>query len=76
MLPIKVLKPGDLFMAIDPAEKVEKGQKRRRVLVEVIKQYPHHVMVKNGRGTRWCVTNAEIMQGITKGRFRQQNETN
>lgn len=37
-----------------------KEPKERMEEVEVIRQYPNHVMVKNRKGMRWCVTNGEL----------------
>lgn len=36
------------------------GKKREMEEVEVIGQYPQHVLVKNDKGKRFCITNAEI----------------
>lgn len=35
---------------------------------EVLKQYPHHVLVREAGGGRNCITNAELMQNglVTK----------
>lgn len=38
--------------------------------VEVIQQYPHHVLVRTENGVRMCITNAELRQyGIVTKRF-------
>ncbi len=63
MLPVKELKPGDKLIIREAWAQKDENQKtapRRRVTV--IKQYPHHVLVENAKGTRCCITNAEIYE--------------
>ena len=63
MLPVKELKPGDKLVIRETWAQKDENQKtapRRRVTV--IKQYPHHVLVENAKGTRSCITNAEIYE--------------
>ena len=58
----KKLKPGDKIMIREAWAQKDENQKtapQRRATV--IKQYPHHVLVENAKGTRCCITNAEIM---------------
>ena len=61
MLPVKKLKPGDKIMIREAwAQKDENQKTTRQRRATVIKQYPHHVLVENAKGTRCCITNAEI----------------
>lgn len=65
MYPVKEFKPGERL-------KVEKrvfttnehmgaqGGKKEKETVTVIAQYPHHVLVQNDRGKKFCITNAEL----------------
>ncbi len=62
MKPIKVFIPGEKLRLRDPIEKPEQGAPPAKpVEVQVVRQFPHHVLVKSVKGTRWCITNAEIM---------------
>ena len=52
MLPVKKLKPGDKIMIREAWAQKDENQKtapQRRATV--IKQYPHHVLVENAKGT-------------------------
>lgn len=72
MLPVKELKPGDKLIIRETWAQKDENQKtapRRRVTV--IKQYPHHVLVENAKGTRCCITNAEIY-GVEKRKEAQE----
>ena len=42
------------------AQKDENQKTAPQRRATVIKQYPHHVLVENAKGTRCCITNAEI----------------
>lgn len=42
------------------AQKDENQKTAPRGRATVIKQYRHHVLVENAKGTRCCITNAEI----------------
>lgn len=44
------------------------GKKRELEEVEVIEQYPHHVLVQNDRGKRFCITNAELYGNLMQRR--------
>ena len=67
MLPIRTFEPGEILRMRDPIIKLEKGAPPAKpVEVEVVKQYPHHLMVKSRKGTRWCITNAEIMTAMIR----------
>ena len=49
MLPIRTFEPGEILRMRDPIIKLEKGAPPAKpVEVEVVKQYPHHLMVKCG----------------------------
>lgn len=74
MLPVKKLKPGDKLIIREAWAQKDENQKtapRRRVTV--IKQYPHHVLVENAKGTRCCITNAEIYE-IEKRKEKEAQE--
>lgn len=61
MLVNERIKPGTI---LEIEMKEEKGGRvctvRRQA--EVIRQYPHHVLVELKNGSRMCVTNAELLQ--------------
>lgn len=70
MMPIKVFVPGETLRLRDPIVKLEPGAPpAKSVEVQVVRQFPHHVLVKSRKGTRWCVTNAEIMTVMANGRL-------
>lgn len=72
MLPVKELKPGDKLIIRETwAQKDENRKTAPRRRVTVIKQYPHHVLVENAKGTRCCITNAEIY-GVEKRKEAQE----
>ena len=74
MLPVKKLKPGDKLIIREAWAQKDENQKtapRRRVTV--IKQYPQHVLVENAKGTRCCITNAEIYE-IEKRKEKEAQE--
>ena len=64
-------KPGDKFITRDPmfVTNEKDPNEKRMVKVEVIRQYPEFVMVKNQKGTRWCITNAEMFQNWYQRKF-------
>lgn len=64
-------KPGDKFITRDPmfVTNEKDPNEKRMVKVEVIKQYPEFVMVKNQKGIRWCITNAEMFQNWYQREF-------
>ena len=61
MLVNEKIKPG---MHLTIYTKEEKGDRIRTIRrqAEVIRQYPHHVLVQLESGRRMCVTNAELLQ--------------
>ena len=52
----------------------KRGAGKETVTVQVVKQYPHHILVKTEKGTRWCITNGELYQMAfgEKGEGRRQ----
>ena len=52
----------------------ERPPRKETVTVQVVKQYPHHILVKTEKGTRWCITNGELYQMAfgEKGEGRRQ----
>lgn len=44
-------------------------KKTRLEEVQVIKQYPHHLLVENRWGTRWSITNTELFQAWYRKRY-------
>ncbi|MFR3250582.1 MAG: hypothetical protein ACLTQL_05695 [Eisenbergiella sp.] len=72
MLPVRKLNPGDKIIVRETWSQKDDNEKTApRRKVTVIKQYPHHVMVVNSKGSRFCVTNAEIYQ-MEAGRLDKQ----
>ena len=57
-------KPGDQLVVRNPwCVTEERGPKETRIVkVQVIKQYPEFLLVRKQKGTRWCITNAELYQ--------------
>lgn len=72
MLSVKELKPGDKIVIREMwAQKDEHQKTAPRRRMTVIKQYPHHVLVENAKGTRCCITNAELYE-MEKRREKQE----
>ncbi len=69
MLVNERIRPGtylEIYTKEEKGERVCTVKKR----VEVIQQYPHHVLVKTEKGIRMCITHAELSQyGIVTKRF-------
>lgn len=73
MLPVKKLKPGDKIMIREAWAQKDENQKtapQRRATV--IKQYPHHVLVENAKGTRCCITMRRFMGRRREKEYRRQ----
>lgn len=69
MLVNERIRPGTVLMIETKEEKGGRICTARRQ-VEVIRQYPHHVLMKTEKGIRMCITNAELRQyGIVTKRF-------
>lgn len=73
MLPFRRFEPGEQIRTVDKTYTTgdhmdTAGRKKKRLSVTVIRQYPHHVLVRNGYGTRWCITNAELFTMFSGGR--------
>lgn len=65
MLPVTVLRPGTRIRVKKIIYKeLAKEKKIRYETVTVIRQYKHHVLVKNSAGIRRCITNAELYTGM------------
>ena len=69
MLVNERIRPGtylEIYRKEEKGDRVCAVKKR----VEVIQQYPHHVLVMTENGVRMCITNAELRQnGIVTKRF-------
>lgn len=69
MLVNERISPGtvlEIYMKEEKWDRVGMAKKR----VEVIRQYPHHILVKTENGIRMCITHAELRQyGIVTKRF-------
>ncbi len=56
------LRPGDRLVAVKKSYTT--GEKERgeweKVTVRVVKQYTHHVLVEDRKGTRWCIQHADL----------------
>lgn len=62
MKPIKIYQPGEQLVIRKRAYNAEEQMHRKKEVekVTVIKQYPHHVLVKKANGVRESITNAEL----------------
>ncbi|WP_320920807.1 hypothetical protein [Eisenbergiella porci] len=61
MLVNERISPGtvlEIYMKEEKGDRVGMAKKR----VEVIRQYPHHILVKTENGIRMCITHAELRQ--------------
>ena len=72
MLVNERIRPGTV---LEIETKEEKGGRictvRRQA--EVVRQYPHHILVKLKNGSRMCVTNAELLHdGIVTQDYRRR----
>ena len=66
MLVNERISPGTVLEIYMKGDRVGMAKKR----VEVIRQYPHHILVKTENGIRMCITHAELRQyGIVTKRF-------
>lgn len=77
MYPVKKFKPGDRMRVekrictTNEHMGTQGGKKREMEDVEVIGQYPHHVLVQNNKGKRYSITNAELY-GIMMRRHQEE----
>lgn len=60
MLPIRKFEPGEKLKVSRIIGLTNEKQKEQIEEVEVIKQYPHFVLVQNRDGTRYSVPNAKL----------------
>ena len=69
MLVNERINPGtilEIYMKEEKGDRIGMVKKQ----VEVIRQYPHHVLVQTEKGIRMCITHAELRQyGIVTKRF-------
>ena len=59
MIAIKNYRVGE---KITVTQKIKEGHEDRYITVKVKVKgvYKHHILVENSKGTRWCITNAEL----------------
>lgn len=62
---IKQYAPGTKMLVPKKIYSTNEGERathKEIVTVQVVKQYPHHILVETRKGIRCCITNGELYQ--------------